>query len=160
MTFGFPKNLLLSIAGAALLLNSCVATSGPVKITKVNPYHLESTLIVDTDDQMVEFEHRRHLYGAVTSEEYRAKMGQYYSVFWKSTTKQSVTVRLDYRQGGTGSQVLSKELFIAKPKRSNVTKFEVTGDEYRDGGKVTQWKASVIENGSVVAEYKSYLWRE
>ena len=87
-------------------------------------------------------------------------MGQYYSVFWKSATKQSVTVRLDYRQGITGSQVLSKELFIAKPKRSNVTKFEVTGDEYRDGGKVTQWKASVIENGSVVAQYKSYLWKE
>ena len=55
-------------------------------------------------------------------------MGQYYSVFWKSTTKQPATVRLDYRQGSTGSQVLSKELFIAKPKRSNVTKFEVTGD--------------------------------
>ena len=160
MTFGFPKNLLLSIAGAALLLNSGAATSGPVKITKVNPYHLESTLIVDTDDQMVEFEHRRHLHGAVTSDEYRSRMGHYYSVFWKSTTNQSVTVRLDYRQGSTGSKVLSKEFFIAKPKRSNVTKFEVTGDEYRDGGKVTQWKASVIENGSVVAEYKSYLWRE
>ena len=160
MTFGFPKNLFLLIAGAALILSSCASTSGPVKITKVNPYHLDSTRIVATDDRMVEFEHRRHLHGAVTRDEYRSKMGQYYSVFWKSTTKQPATVRLDYRQGSTGSQVLSKELFIAKPKRSNVTKFEVTGDEYWNGGKVTQWKALVIENGTVVAEYKSYLWKE
>jgi len=160
MTFGFPKNLFSLVAGTTLILCSCASTSSPVSITKVNPYHLTTGAIVETDDRMVEFENRRHLYGAVTAEEYREKMGQYYSIFWKTSTKEPATVRLDYRQGDSGSKVLSKELFIAKPKRNNVTKFEVTGEEYREGGKVTQWKASVVENGAVVAEYKSYLWKE
>ncbi len=161
MTFGFPKSLFFLIAGTALFLCSCTTTTSPqVSITKVNPYHLESNELIVTEDRMVDFERRRHLYGAIDYKEQREKMGQYYSIFWKTSTRQPATVRLEYRQGGSGSQVLSKELFITKPKRSNVTKFQVIGDEYWDGGKVTQWKASVIENGAVVAEYKSFLWKE
>ena len=57
-------------------------------------------------------------------------------------------------------QVLSKELFIADPKGNNVTKFQIVGDDFEDGGKVTQWKASVIEDGVVMAEYRSFLWKE
>ena len=47
---------------------------------------------------------------------------------------------------------------VSEPKHSNVTKFEVTADTYLRDGKVTQWKASIVEDGVVVAEYKSYLW--
>ena len=47
-----------------------------------------------------------------------------------------------------------------RPKRSNVTKFEVTGSDYWDGGKVTQWKVSIVESGVVVAEFRSFLWKE
>ena len=86
-------------------------------------------------------------------------MGQYYSIFWTTTSRNPATVRLEYRQGGSGSTVLKKEIYEPNPKRNNVTKFEVVGDEFWDGGKVSQWRASVIENGEVVAEYHSFLWK-
>ncbi len=136
------------------------ATSEPVAITKVNPYHLKSTSIVATDDRMLEFEHRRHLYGAIDRSDSSKKMGKYYSVFWKTSTRSPATVRFDYRQPGTGFQILTKEIEIVRPKRSNVTKFEILGDEYKDGGGVSQWRASVVESGTVVAEYASFLWKE
>ena len=54
-------------AGASLLaLSACaVPASGPVAITTVNPYHLKDALIVKTEDAMIEFEKKRHLYGAI-----------------------------------------------------------------------------------------------
>ena len=160
MTFGFPKSPFPLLAGTALALSGCVTNSEKVSITKVNPYHLTTSVSPDTDDRMVEFEPRHYLHGALTLEEQADRYGYYFSVFWKTATRQSATVRLEYRQGASGSHVLSKELFIADPKRNNVTKFKIVGDDFEDGGKVTQWKASVIEDGVVVAEYRSFLWKE
>tara|TARA_R110002096_G_scaffold14302_12_gene49886 strand:- start:8184 stop:8669 length:486 start_codon:yes stop_codon:yes gene_type:complete len=159
MTLGFPNSLILLLCGTAIGLCSCKTTSSPVAITKVNPYFLESSSHIETVDRMVEFERRRYLYGTVTSAERHDIMGQYYSIFWETTSKNPATVRLEYRQGGSGSTVLMKEVYEANPKRKNVTKFEVIGDEFWDGGKVSQWKASVIENGEVVADYQSFLWK-
>ncbi len=107
---------------------------------------------------MLDFEQRRYLYGAVENTEKAELFGNYYTIFWKSETKAPATVRFEYRQGSTGLKVHSQELVVSEPKRSNVTKFEVIGGDYQRDGKVTQWKASIVENGSVVAEYKSYLW--
>lgn len=160
MTSGFSKSLFLLFFGTAFALSACNTTSGPVSIVKVNPYHLDTIAITRTDDRMIEFEDRRRLYGAVTSEDYREISGQYYSVFWKSKDRNPATVRFEFRQSGSGPKVYSKEILVSRPKRSNVTKFEVTGSEYLNTGKVTQWKASIIESGVVVAEYRSFLWKE
>lgn len=108
---------------------------------------------------MIEFEHRRHLWGAIEASDRRDLMGNYFTIFWKTKTKNPATVRFEYRQGKTGYDIKTQEEYVASPKHSNVTKFQVTGDDYWDNGKVTQWKASVVENGTVVAEYKSFLWK-
>ena len=159
MTPGFTRLLQLSACVAFLLLTGCATSgSGPVVITKVNPYHLQNGPLVRTEDQMIDFEQQRYLYGAVENTERTELFGNYYTIFWKSETKSPATVRLEYRQGRTGLKVYTQEVAVSEPKRSNVTKFEVTGDDYQRDGKVTQWKASIVENGSVVAEYKSYLW--
>jgi hypothetical protein len=160
MISGFTRLFQLSAIGALLLCSGCTTTdSGPVTITKVNPYHLQNEAPMATDDRMLEFEQLRYTRGAIESSEYWDKQGNYYTIFWKTESKSPVTVRLEYRQGKTGSEVHMEETLVAEPKRSNVTKFQVTGDTYHDLGKVTQWKASIVENGTVVAEYKSYLWQ-
>lgn len=157
MRAGLTNLLLLGICG---FLGGCTTTgSGPVAITKVNPYHLQSGPIVKTEDAMIEFEQRRHLYGAVDAAERRELYGNYFTIFWKTETRNPVTVRFEYRQGSTGLQIHTKEVEVVSPKRQNTTKFEVRGDDYHKNGKVTQWRASIIENGVVVAEYKSYLWQ-
>ncbi|MEX2581128.1 MAG: hypothetical protein WD342_18865 [Verrucomicrobiales bacterium] len=153
--------MFFSLPSLLLLLSGCATQGGgPVTITKVNPYHLQTGSIAKTADEMVEFESRRFLYGAVDSEDHKERWGNYFSIFWKSETKAPATVRLEYRQGGTGPAIHRKETFVPEPGRRNVTKFEVTGDEYRKKGKVTQWKASIVENDEVVAEYKSFLWQQ
>lgn len=145
-----------------MALGGCTTSnSGPVAITKVNPYHLnEKTAASRSTDPMLEFRPERLLHGAVTAEERRDRFGFYFSIFWKTDTRDPATVRLDFRQGNTGSRVFTREETVSSPKRSNVTKFRVIGDEYEANGKVTQWKVSVIEAGKVVAEYKSFLWKE
>jgi len=159
MTPGFTRLFQASACSAFFLFAGCTTTgTGPVVITKVNPYHLQNGPLVRTEDLMVDFEQQRYLYGAVENTERTELLGNYYTIFWKSETKSPATVRLDYRQGRTGLKVHTREVAVAEPKRSNVTKFEVTGGDYQRDGKVTQWKASIVENGSVVAEYKSYLW--
>lgn len=155
MRFFFP-----SVAAVFLLLAGCATQGqGPVTITKVNPYHLTSAQISDTPDEMIAFEQRRFLRGAVTSEDYQQRYGNYYSVFWRSETKAPATVRLDYRLGSTGAMVHRKEVQVSNPKANNVTDFQITGEEYQTKGKVTQWKVSILEQGNVVAEYRSFLWK-
>lgn len=164
MTPGNSRLFFLSALCGVFALASCTTTgSGPVAITKVNPYHLQSTPGgIDTtggSDPMLDFEHRRYLLGAIDDSEAEERYGNYFSIFWKTQSKAPATVRLDFRQGKTGNQIHSLEEFVSKPGRTNVTKFQIAGPDYRSKGKVTQWKASVIENGTVVAEYKSYLWQ-
>lgn len=160
MTLSPKIHFVLFLLGAALLATACTTTdSGPVAITKVNPYHLTEAQLVKTEDEMIKFEHRRHIYGNVDAADLREHKGYYYTVFWNSKNKAPATVRFDYRQGATGPEIHTKEIQVSDPKRRNATRFEIVGTEYQKLGRVTQWKASIIENGTVVAEYKSFLWK-
>jgi outer membrane biogenesis lipoprotein LolB len=160
MNLGAKRFLLAVAASACGALAGCsVPAAGPVAITKVNPYHLQSVQRVITEDEMISFEHRRLLRGAVEATEQRDRFGNYFTIFWKTNRREPVTVRLEYRQGRTGLQVHVQETLVEKPKRANTTKFQVTGEDYHTNGKVSQWRASIVENGEVVAEYKSYLWQ-
>ncbi len=129
-------------------------------ITKVNPYHLQPGGHVPSDEGMIDFEYDRKVFGAVTAEDYYCRYGNYYTIFWKpKTVGRPATVRLQYRQATCGPKIFIKEQVINSPKRSNTTNFEVIGEEYAKHGAVTQWKASVIQDGSVIDEFKSFLWQ-
>jgi outer membrane biogenesis lipoprotein LolB len=159
MTPGLTRFLQASACGVILILTGCTTTgSGPVAITKVNPYHLQDKPLVRSEDQMLDFEQTRYFHGVVEDAEKKDLHGNYFTIFWKSESRSPVTVRLEYRQGSTGSKIHAQEVAVSQPKRSNVTKFRITGSDYERQGKVTQWKASIVENGVVLAEYKSYLW--
>jgi len=146
--------------GTSCVLGGCTTTpSGPVAITKVNPYHLQSSKVIKSDDPMIKFEQKRRLYGSIEEVERKDLYGNYFTIFWTSETRSPVAVRFEYRQGSTGPTTHVQEMVVDEPKRSNTTEFRIVGDDYHENGKVTQWKASVVENGSVVAEYKSYLWQ-
>ena len=150
-----PGTIRLLLLGGLVALGGCNTTaSGPVAITKVNPYHLYDIKIIRTEDRMIHFEKRRLLHG-----DSRERFGNYFTVFWETKTRNPATVRLEYRQGSTGFQVHTQEVVVAAPKRSNETEFKVIGDDYHKNGKVTQWRVVVVEDGNVAAEYQSYLWQ-
>lgn len=136
------------------------SSSGPVAITKVNPYHLADASRVATEDPMISFEKTRLLYGAVDSDDLKERYGNYFTVFWK-TDQPGVpaTIRLEYRQANTGPKIFRQEMEVASPKRKNATHLKVTGDDYETNGVVTQWKASIVQRGEVVTEYRSFLWK-
>ena len=142
-----------------LFLMSCTMKTG-AHITKVNPYHLQPGGYVPSAERMIDFEYDRKVFGAVTAADYFSRYGNYYTVLWKPKTVGSpATVRLQYCQATTGPKIFIKEQVVESPKRNNTTNFEVIGEEYTKQGAVTQWKASVIQDGSVIDEFKSFLWQ-
>ncbi len=111
-----------------------------------------------TFDGMSAFERRRIEYGAVTQVDRRQRYGHYYDFFWRTDRPADVTVRFEYRQQNLGSYVQAKEVDYKAIKGSQKTTFQVIGDDYEEEGKVTAWRAVIIENGKVVALNQSFLW--
>ena len=110
---------------------------------------------------MISFNERYYRHGAVDNTQLLEKTGHYYSVFWKTKDRSAdVKIRLDYRHRDSGPKVYSSEVNIDKIRRRNVTKFEVTGEEYQTLGPVTAWKISLIINGEVSGETESFLWKK
>lgn len=152
--------LMVPVLAGVFLFSGCATQSdGPVTITKVNPYHLKPGPTPESEDEMIIHEHRRLLHGAINTEDFQERMGNYFTIFWTSKDRVPATVRLEYCQATTGPKVYTREIRVDSPKRKNVTKLQIIGTEYQDLGKVTQWRASVIENGAEVAEFRSFLWR-
>ena len=150
-----------ALAGLGMAISSCTTSGGggAARITKVNPYHLEPGMRVYTQDEMIRNEQLHHLHGAVTSEEFAERFGNYYTVFWNSKDRSPATVRLEYTQANTGPTVHTQEVEVASPRGSNTSKFRVTGQDYTTNGPVTAWKASVVVGGQAIAESKSFLWK-
>ena len=151
-------------AGAfAMALASCSSTNPPGpggQIVKVKYDRLDSSAPpIPGLDPSVAFERNYHLHGAVSNAERLARDGHYYAVMWKVTDRnQPVQVRLEYRQQNTGTALKTLEQEVTKVGRSNVTRFEVNGGEYVNGGAVTSWRATLVRGKEVLAEAKSYLW--
>ena len=146
---------------AALALGACSSSvEGPGgKITKVKYYHLQPAVPAITQVQAVNFEREHYLYGAVTAEEIRNRFGHYYTIFWKLDDRTGpVTVRFDYRMANSGLKAFSKEIVVDDIRRSNITKFEVNGEEYQKNGRVTMWKVSVLRGKEELVSQQSFLW--
>lgn len=147
----------------AVALASCSSTNPPGpggQVVKVKYYRLDaSEPPIPGLDPSVAFEHNYHLHGAVSNAERDARSGHYYAVIWKVTDRtQPVQVRLEYRQEKTGTKVHTLEQEATKLKRSNITHFEVIGDQITANGAVTSWRVTLARGKQVLAEAKSYLW--
>lgn len=120
---------------------------------------VESDGSPETADKMVREEVRRIFYGAVTDLDRAARLGNYYTFFWKASRPANVTVRLEYRQAKYGDFVQAQELKYEGVKGKVISKFAVIGDSFKEGGQVTSWRCVIIEDGKVVALTHSYLWK-
>ena len=109
-------------------------------------------------DPMINFERNRLNYGAVNSNDRRARYGHYFKFFWRSKRKADLTVRFEYRQQNLGAFVQAKELNYKDAKGSYMSEFDVIGDQYTEDGKVCGWRVVLIENGKIVGLNQSFLW--
>lgn len=148
----------------ALALSSLASCSSIPKgtggaVTKVKIYNLNPAARLRADDPSIRFERQYYLHGAITQAEQLERAGQYYTVFWKVDDRsQPVTLKFEYRQRDTGLAIKVKEVEITDVNRSNITKFQVTGEEARTSGPVTSWRASIVRGKEQLATAESYLW--
>lgn len=112
-----------------------------------------------TLDPMIAFERQRTNFGAVNQYDRTQRRGQYYSFFWRSKREANLTIRFEYRQEQLGAHVQAQERSYRGVKGSVKSEFRVIGDDYLEEGKVTAWRAVLIENGKIVALNQSFLWR-
>ncbi len=153
--------LLLPALAAASLLSSCssASKSSGGTISKVKQFHLIPTERTRAKDRSLSFERQYLLHGAVTAAEQRERAGNYYAFHWKVADRsQPVTVKLQYRQAESGLEIATMEQVITEVRRSNWTKFQVTGADYHSRGRVTSWKLTLERGGEILASQQSYLW--
>ena len=107
----------------------------------------------------INFESKYRLFGAVTALDQRERTGNYFDFFWRAKRDADITVRLEYRQEGLRSFTQAREIHYPNARGHHKSEFAIVGDDFFDDGRVTAWRCLLIENGRIVAETKSYLWR-
>lgn len=151
----------MSLALALVTLSACSTTSvGPGgKVIKVQHYHLVPGQVRTIVDPAIAFERDHHLHGAVTRAEINQRIGQYYTIFWRADDRSMpVKVLFEYRQANTGLQVKAQEHAVENPRRTQVSKFQVIGDEQQKDGRVTSWRVRLMRGTEELASQQSYLW--
>ena len=129
------------------------------RIGKVKYYHLMPGYVPKTLEPAILFESQHHLYGAVTQKEIIGRFGHYYTVFWKATDRKGpVTVKFEYQQARSGLSKRVQEQIIEDIQRNNVSKFQVTGEEYQKSGRVIAWRVSVLRGKEELVSQQSALW--
>jgi hypothetical protein len=167
------KRFLLTLTAAALAATGFAAEL-PRQLDKANvlPLALDDAfqfrktklflndplLVKPTIDPMIAFERQRVNFGAVNSYDRRQRYGHYFTFFWRSERKADLTLRLEYRQANLGAYVQARELSYPAAKGSIKSEFKVIGDDYNEDGRVTAWRAILIENGKIVGLNQSFLW--
>jgi hypothetical protein len=110
-------------------------------------------------DASITFERQYRLFGAVTRLDEHQRFGDYFDFFWRTRRLAPITVRLEYRQEKLHAHVQAQEVQYGTVHGNLRTSFKVVGDDYFDNGRVIAWRCLLIENGVIVAENRSYLWR-
>lgn len=110
-------------------------------------------------DESISFEGGYRLYGAVTELDRRQRYGRYFDFWWRAKRDAEVTVRLEYRQMALRGFVQAREVTYPRARGDHRTEFQIVGDDFFNDGRVTSWRCLLIENGRIVAENRSFLWR-
>jgi hypothetical protein len=160
---------------AALLPTGCATSGGPVRtlekaealplalddtfeFRKIKSFLNEPELIKRSEDRMLEFRTKQINYGAVTGYDRSQREGHYFTFFWKAKREADLTFRFEYRQERLGSYVQAREIDCPGAKGAVKTDIAIIGDDYIEDGKITGWRALLIENGQVVGLAQSFLW--
>ena len=150
--FGEPARLLEKANLLPLALDDAF------QFRKTKLFHNDPQFYKSSIDDMISFERKRINFGAVSNYDRQQRYGHYFTFFWRADRKADVTVRLEYRQENLGSHVQAREKSYSGAKGTMKSDFAVIGDDYREEGKITAWRAVIIENGRIVALNQSFLW--
>lgn len=149
------STLLLIIAMA---LSACSTGSGPLT---VKTFVLRDQERDAGGDPWARMEKESRLRGAISMEERRQRLGQYYTVLWSDPViKKSgpVTVTFEYQQGKTGSLIKRMSQTFPAADSKGRASFAVIGDDYIENGRVLAWQITLRRGDREIASRRSYLW--
>ena len=144
---------------AVLFLGAC---AGPKEPLVVKQFLLRDQVRNRDEEPMVSMEKERRLLGAVSMEERRQRLGQYYTLLWSDPAgagQGPVEVVFQYQQGASASRVKRMTKSFPADATEGIADFAVIGDDYFTNGRVLAWQASVLRGGRELASRRSFLWR-
>jgi hypothetical protein len=156
--FEFRKTKIFSLSDKPLYGQRAPNASKPGSQTKKMSSTSPSSKSATIQDASITFERAYRLFGAVTTVDQLQRFGNYFDFFWRAKRTADLTVRFEYRQEKLHSFVQAQEISYRNVRGTRKTEFKVIGDDYFDDGRVIAWRCSLIENGRIVAENRSYMW--
>jgi hypothetical protein len=144
---------------AVMALSGCAAEKEGLVVKQ---FYLRDQADSTSEEALVRGEKLRRLYGAVSMQERRERLGQYYTVLWDDPAGAGsgpVEVLFEYQQGATASLVKRSVQRFSSDQSAGKAEFSVIGDNYFTHGKVIAWKVSLKRAGKVLNTRQSYLWR-
>jgi hypothetical protein len=145
---------------AVVLLGACAKTPAPLVVRQ---YQLRDQDPGNADEPLVRMEKERRLRGAVSMEERRGKLGQYFTMLWNDQAgagTADVEIVFEYQQGASASRVKHMTSRFPASDKSGTAEFAVIGEDYFKNGRVLAWKASLRRGSTLIATRRSYLWQE
>lgn len=147
---------------AAIPFLCLAACSAPVQPLVIKQFTLRDQENSVADDPMVQNEKLRRLHGAVSIEERKQRLGQYYVVLWNAVAAaenaKEKEIVFRYQQGASGSRIKEMRRTLPTGSSSGKEEFSIIGDNYLKNGRVLAWKIDLTANGKTIASKQSYLW--
>jgi len=111
------------------------------------------------DNPMMQFEPKYWNHGAITAKDIEDRQGNIFVINWNNDgAPGDFIVRLDYRQTTTRERVMTKTEEYKNFDGYEKTVIKVVGDDYLRGGVVNSWRISIVRDGKIVAQEKSFIW--
>ena len=142
-----------------------VALDQSISLNKIYTYLNDSVRgnlsknLPPADNGMMLYEPKYWNHGAITAKDIQDRQGNIFVINWNNDGDPAdFTVRLDYRQANTRERVMTKTQEYKNFDGYEKTVIKVVGDEYLRGGIVNSWRISIVRNGKIVAQEKSFIW--
>lgn len=146
------------VFGVSLLLIACSSPSDPLT---VKTFVLRDQERDPGGDPWARMEKESRLRGAISMEERKQRLGQYYTVLWRDADVKSgqVTVTFEYQQGKTGSLVKRVSQSFPAALSEGRASFAVLGDDFIENGRVLAWRITLRRGDRILASRRSFLWQ-
>ena len=135
-----------------------VALDENVSLNKIYTFRNDRSLKT-TGNPMLDFEKKYWDHGAILQKDIEGKQGNIFVINWQNDGSPSdFTIRLDYRQANTRERVMTKTEEYKNFGGYEKTVIKVVGDDYLRGGVVNSWRISIVRDGKIIAQEKSFIW--
>ena len=137
-----------------------VEQDGSVTLNKIYTYLNDPTRNKPAlGNGMMMYEPKYWDHGAISAKDKLDRRGNIFVINWQNDGQPGdFTVRLDYRQAMTRERVMTQTQEYKNFDGYEKTVLKVTGDEYLRGGVVHSWRISIVRDGKIVAQKKSFIW--